>query len=122
MSLSGSWNEWIEYFLTAIKEQTSKNIKLATEILKLHSNLKQKIMEITGSKYAIKILDLLFEKPVFSSKHFRDSLDAKPPVVKCNLDKLAAGKIIELVEKGAGTRPSVYRFSALFKVTEFPLK
>lgn len=122
VSSSGNWNEWIEYFLVALKEQTSKNIKLANEILKLHSGLKQTIMEITGSKYSIKILDLLFEKPVFSSKNFRDALGAKPPVVKRNLDKLVAGKIIALVEKGAGTRPSVYRFSALFKVTQFSLK
>ena len=119
---SNNWNDWIEYFLVALKEQTSKNIKLANDIIKLHDDLKQKIMEITGSKYAIKILDLLFEKPVFSTKHFRDSLKAKPPVIKRNLNKLLAGKIIQLTEKGSGTRPSIYKFSALFKVSDFPLK
>jgi Fic family protein len=122
ITASNNWNDWIEYFLVALKEQTSRNIKLANDIIKLHDELKQKIMEITGSKYAIKILDLLFEKPVFSTKHFRDSLNAKPPVIKRNLDKLLAGKIIQLTEKGSGTRPSIYKFSALFKVSDFPLK
>lgn len=122
ITTSGNWNEWIEYFLVALKEQTSKNIKLANEIIKLHDDLKQKIMEITGSKYAIKILDLLFEKPVFSTKHFQESLKAKPPVIKRNLDKLLASKLIQLAEKGSGTRPSIYKFTALFKVSDFPLK
>ncbi len=122
ITASNNWNDWIEYFLVALKEQTSRNIKLANDIIKLHDELKQKIMEITGSKYAIKILDLLFEKPVFSTKHFRDSLKAKPPVIKRNLDKLLSGKIIQLTEKGSGTRPSIYKFSALFKVSDFPLK
>jgi len=122
VSESGSWDDWIEFFLVAVNEQSKKNIRLAEEVIKLHNSLKQEIMDITGSKYAIKILDFLFEKPVFTSKNFREALGAKPPVVKRNIDKLAGNKIIEIIEKGSGPKPSVYRFSRLFKVTEFSLK
>lgn len=121
VSKSGSWDEWIEFFLVAVNEQLKKTIRLAREVIELHNSLKQEIMDITGSKYAIKILDFLFEKPVFTSRNFRVALGAKPPVVKRNMDKLARNNIIEIIEKGAGNKPSVYRFSRLFNVTDFPL-
>lgn len=122
ISDTGNWDEWIEFFLTAVIEQAKKNISIAKEIINLHNSLKQTIMDITASKYAVKILDFLFERPVFSTKDFRDALKAKPPVVKRNIDRLIENKIIEIIEKGSGTKPSVYKFSTLFKVTKFPLK
>ncbi|MFO7446746.1 MAG: Fic/DOC family N-terminal domain-containing protein [Ignavibacteriaceae bacterium] len=112
------WDGWIEFFLYAVIEQTNKNIILAKKIIDMHNSLKMEIMNITASKYAIKILDFLFEKPVFSSKNFREALGAKPPVVKRNIDKLLENKIIEIIEKGSGTKPSVYRFSTLLKVAD----
>jgi Fic family protein len=122
VSNTGIWDEWIEYFLIAVREQAIKNISLAKKIIDLHNSLKQKIRDITNSKYTLEILDFLFEKPVFSTKNFRDALGAKPPVIKRNLDKLLKNNIIEMTERGTGTRPSLYRFSALFRISEFPSK
>jgi Fic family protein len=122
VSNTGIWDEWIEYFLIAVREQAIKNINLAKEIIDLHNSLKQKIRDITNSKYSLEILDLLFEKPIFSTKNFRDALGAKPPVIKRNLDKLLKNNLIEMTEKGAGTRPSLYRFSALFRISDFTSK
>ena len=122
VSDTGNWDEWIEFFLVAVIEQAKKNIELAKKIIDLHNSLKQEIMDITASKYAIKILDFLFEKPIFNSKNFREALKAKAPVIKRNIDKLRAKKIIELVEKGSGTKASIYRFSYLFNITEYPFK
>lgn len=118
VSLTGDWNEWIEYFLNAVIEQSKRNIKLAKEILNLYNGLKEEIMTSTNSKYSIRILDFLFEKPVFSTREFTDRLKVIRVVTKRNLEKLENSGIIELYDKGSGKRASIYRFKRLLEITE----
>jgi cell filamentation protein, protein adenylyltransferase len=117
---NSNWNNWIEYFLTAVKEQAKKNIILAKEILMLYDKLKQEIMDSTASKYSIKILDFLFEKPIFTTKDFIQALDIKRQIAARYLNKLENDNIIMLVEKGSGNKASVFRFERLLEITNLP--
>lgn len=118
----GDWHNWIEYFLFAVIKQAKKNIILAKEILTLYNTLKQEIVDLTRSKHAINILDFLFEKPVFTSSDFLNTLAVKRPVVMRNINRLLEGKIISMTEKGSGSKPSLYRFERLLEITNLPSK
>jgi len=65
ISAKGDWDGWIIYFLNAVKEQSELNIAKAKGIMSLYSNKKNKIKEITKSKYAVDILDFIFSYPFF---------------------------------------------------------
>lgn len=116
-----NWEQWVEYFLSGVIFQAKKNVLLAKEILLLYDKLKSEIMDLTGSKYSIRILDFLFEKPVFTSTDFLNYLGANRAVVRRNIEKLAAENIISPLERGTGTKATVYRFSRLLEITDTPV-
>ena len=70
VSENGDWNSWIKFFLEAIIEQSKENITKAKKIIDLYEYKKQRISELTKSKFGIKILDALFIKPIFQSGDF----------------------------------------------------
>ncbi len=41
-------------------------------------NMKTQVAEMTRSQYAIRALDWPFERPIFSSSHFRDGAGDEP--------------------------------------------
>jgi Fic family protein len=116
---TGNWNKWIDYFLTAVKEQAKKNIILAKEILALYNSLKQEIVDLTHSQYSMQILDFIFYKPVFSSSDFIGSLKIDRKSASRILNKLDKN-VIELQERSSGTKPAVYNFKRLLEITYLP--
>lgn len=65
----GNWNEWIKFFLDTVAKQCRKNIRIITEINKLYEKTKERSCElIKSSSSIIKIVDLIFQYPVFDAK------------------------------------------------------
>jgi Fic family protein len=117
ISANGDWNSWIIYFLEAVKEQSEINISKARAIKELYDEEKEEIKEITKSKYAIDILDFIFSYPLFSTSQFSERTGIKPPYSNQIIKKLEKTKIILLFRKGAGSKPSVYVFPDLLRIT-----
>ena len=67
----GAWNRWVEFFLTGLEEQARINSDKARAILELYERLKTHVLELTHSQYAVPLLDQMFERPVFESKHLK---------------------------------------------------
>jgi Fic family protein len=65
-----SWNRWVEFFLKALTQQAKKNLEAARSIIDLYERSKTEIIRVTHSRYAVPLLDLLFERPVFSPAQF----------------------------------------------------
>ncbi len=71
----GAWEDWIKFFLKGISETSQEAANTAREIIKLKDGLITKLYENSiASVYAVKLIDLLFEKPVISTKDVVEKL------------------------------------------------
>lgn len=111
-----AWDDWIVFFLNAIREQSVLNIDKTKKIMAIYEELKYKIPGLTKSQYANNLLDFLFEKPVFniSNLTIRHNIPkaTAPRLVKAILD---AG-IIEELRPAAGRTSATYWFPRLLAV------
>lgn len=65
----GAWEDWIKFFLKGISETSQEAANTAKEIINLKDVLITKLYEKSvSSVYAVKLIDLLFEIPVISTK------------------------------------------------------
>jgi len=116
VSKDKDWDSWIIYFLQAIIEQSQINIKKAAAIHNLYDSKKEEIMNLTNSKYAIKILDFIFSYPIFNSTHFiKTSKISKPSAMRA-LIVLEKGGLLKKIQSGSGRKPATYIFSKLLSI------
>jgi len=115
----GAWNRWIEFFLVAITTQAEANTDSARKIINLYERLKEQVIGLTHSRFAIPMLDVLFEHPILSTKHFenRPGLPSKPMIMAL-LKKLRQAKILSVVREASGSRPQILLFDELFNLCE----
>ncbi|MYB60256.1 MAG: Fic family protein [Gemmatimonadetes bacterium] len=64
------WEGWIVFFLHAVIKQAEDSISRAQGIMNLYERTKVQFVEFLNSRYSIVILDILFNRPVFSSRDF----------------------------------------------------
>lgn len=118
ISSKSDWESWINFFLTAIIEQSKINIQKAKSIHELYEFKKNRITELTHSQYAIKTLDFIFSYPIFNSKKFiKESKIPKPSAIRI-LNILNNGEVIKILKKGSGQRSSSFIFTKLLKIIE----
>jgi Fic family protein len=70
ISRAGVWTAWIEFFLDAIVEQSTANSERVRGILALYGRMKQQIASLTRSHHSVKVLDAIFDRPIFQSGDF----------------------------------------------------
>lgn len=68
------WQNWIQFFLTALATQAKDAEQTGRAILNLHAKYKEKVLKV-NSMYANNLLDALFIHPVFSTASIKK--DAK---------------------------------------------
>ena len=115
----GGWDDWIEFFLKALTEQAKVDAEKATRIITLYGSLKNRVIEITRSQYAVPILDHLFRQPIFAGSALigRKGLPTKPVIMNI-LGKLKSAGILKTIRRGSGRRPQVYAFPELINLCE----
>ncbi len=118
ISRDNDWTGWCKFFLIAIRSQAQENQEKATAILKLYSELKPSLIQLTRSQYAIHALDWMFEKPIFSSRDFIDRARIPGPTARRMLTILKTNGILSEVIKGEGRRAAVYGFPRLLNIAE----
>jgi Fic family protein len=116
---SSAWNEWIEFFLRALDEQARKNAAKARAIMSCYAKLKQRLIAVTHSQFAVPLLDQFFARPVFQSNsltfsHPRPSRQA----ISSYLRKLREAGILKVVREGGGRRGQVLALAELVNLCE----
>ncbi len=116
---STAWMHWIAFFLRAMEEQSRENARKAQAIIDLYGNLKDRIIALTHSRYAVPLLDCLFDQPIFTSSLF-DNDPAMPgkPMVMNMLGKLKKAGILKVVREGRGRRPQILALAELMNICE----
>lgn len=115
----GAWDQWIQFFLTAVEAQAEQNSSKARAILDLYETLKAQVIDVTHSQYAVPLLDFLFERPIFNMKTLTaDKRSPSAPMVATLIRQLREHKILTVVREGSGRRAGVLALASLINLCE----
>jgi len=118
ISQDGDWTAWLEFFLDAIIEQARVNTTRVRGILDLYERMKKQIADLTRSQHAMKILDALFDRPVFQSSDFVTRSGIPKNTALPFLRQLREGGVLTVLREQSGRRPSILAFTELLNVAE----
>ncbi len=118
ISERGNWEQWIQFFLTAIAIQSRENTVKAQEIINLYKEVVHKVEHTTRSRYTTQITDFIFSNPCFSSVYFRNQTAVPRSSGSRLLNLLEGGKIITKIVSGKGRRVSIYFFRELMDIIQ----
>ena len=115
-----AWNQWIAFFLKALDQQACANAEKARAIMDLYDSLKDRVIGLTHSQYAIPLLDQIFERPFFQSTNLKFSEDHSPSrqAIAKLLRTLRDDGILSVVRQGRGRRAQVLAFAELINLCE----
>ncbi len=112
----GDWEQWIEFFLRAVSEQSRINANKAQAIIDLKEKTLLQIQEVTHSQYTPQITNFIFFEPWFTGVRFRSEADVPRPSAARLLNLLEDGGIIEKIVPGRGGRTSLCQFTKLIEI------
>lgn len=114
-----AWNRWIEFFLLAVCEQAQTNADKARRIIDLYERLKDQLIELTHSQFAVPLLDHMFEFPIFPSNSLK-RLPNNPThaTILALLNKLKKAGILKVLSESSGRRPQTLAFTELINLCE----
>ncbi len=113
---TGSWTNWIRFFLGAIISQAKKNNDQTRQIVALYDSMKERIVTATHSQFAVSCLDFIFNHPVFNSGRFYEESGVPRASASRLLNAMETNQIIKCIEKGSGRRASLYIFEPLLDI------
>ncbi len=88
------WTAWIKFFIDSAVTQSKKNISLIERIDELYEETIEKGKGITNSYKIIDIVNIMFEKPIFTKKMILSRMDIAPSTLNNYLNKLEESEII----------------------------
>jgi Fic family protein len=87
----GAWEAWVKFFLKGIVETSQEASNTASEMIKLKQELIERLYsDKFSSIYAVKLIDLLFTKPI---------IDVKTIAVEFKISKESGNELVRRFEK-----------------------
>ncbi|MBV9215487.1 MAG: Fic family protein [Acidobacteria bacterium] len=114
-----TWDHWIEFFLKALHEQAEKNAETARKIIQLYSELKERVLHLTHSQFAVPLLDKIFKRPIFQTKDV--SFGANQPsrqAIQNLIRTLRDANVLKIVREGRGRRGQLLVLPELMNLCE----
>jgi Fic family protein len=118
ISEKGAWQEWVDFFLTAVVDQAERNTHRATAILRLYNRMKDEINTLTRSQFSLQTLDALFARPFLTAPDFLERTGIARRTGFRILDDLQKAGILVVKEEGSGRKPALLAFARLIAITE----
>jgi Fic family protein len=118
VSQDRDWNGWVEFFLRAVHDQALDNTAKAKEMLRLYETMKARITEITHSRFALQVLDTLFDRPIFQTGDFISKTGIAKPTAMTLLSRLRGAGVLKPIRESAGSRPAILAFHELLEIAE----
>ena len=118
VSRDDDWTGWCHFFLDAIQQQAEDNLTKAQGILKLYDTMKEQVINLTHSRYAIPALDWIFRRPVFRSTDFVEQTGIPAPTARRILSCLGDSNICTTMTAARGRRAALLAFPQLLAITE----
>lgn len=118
VSRDGDWTGWCSFFLQGIRKQAAENERKARAILTLYDRVKTQVADLTHSQHAIRVVDFIFQSPIFSAPLFTNHSEIPKPTASRILTLLRDNGILLPIIEGKGRRPGIYAFRELLNVAE----
>ena len=118
ISDEGDWTGWIEFFLAAIEHQAVDNANRVKLMLQLYDDMKQRIMELTLSKYSLRVLDTLFDRPIFQSSDFIHRSEVPEESAMKLLRMLREEGVLVVIREASGPQSAILAFRELLNLAE----
>jgi Fic family protein len=118
VSRNDDWTGWCRFFLEGVRTQAEDNLAKAKAILALYDEMKRRVPELTRSQYAIRAIDWIFGRPVFSGAEFVGSAGIPEPTAKRVLSVLRSAGVVRVVAPARGQRAALLVFPALLNIAE----
>lgn len=118
VSRDGAWTDWCRFFLTAVRTQAEENLAKARGILDLYERMKEEVVEATHSQYVIRVLDWIFEYPVFNSSSFVTQAEIPERTARRLLVALREHDVLRVAQPGNGRRGTLLALPALLNIAE----
>lgn len=118
VSRDDDWTGWCRFFITAVRVQAEDNLSRAQAILNLYNDLKHRLPEMTRSQYAVRALDWIFSRPIFSAPDFLRDAGIPGPTARRFLGVLREHGILKDLREGSGRRAAILAFPELLNIAE----
>jgi len=118
ISQQNDWTGWVEFFLTAITEQAQTNTARVRGILDLYEQMKKRISDVTRTQHVLKVLDTLFDRPIFESSDFVKRSGIPSGSALPFLRQLRDAGILKVLREKSGRRSAILAFSELLNLAE----
>ncbi len=118
ISAENDWSGWIAFFLEALAVQANDNAAKVQAILALYEEMKQRLDELTRSPYTLRLLDAMFDRPIFQTSEFAQRAGIPRPTVLPLLRKLKVAGILRQLRSASGRRAEILAFPELLNIAE----
>jgi Fic family protein len=118
ISAHDDWNGWIAFFFRAIAEQAKENGEKVRKMTALYDEMKERIVAITHSQFAIQILDALFSQPVFKTTDFIKRTGIKKQTAMPLLKQIREAGDLVVLRESRGRSAAILAFPALLSIAE----
>lgn len=113
VSASGDWTGWVVFFLHAMHEQATLNVRTADAIFSLHSEMRERFREVLNSQFHDQALDFVFASPVFRNDRFVDRSGIPATSARLLSRRLVDAGLLRTLQPAAGRRAALYAFDPL---------
>lgn len=120
VSERGAWEEWLNFFLTAVKIQADDAVLRINKMMELKEDYRAKMQSKRGSSGLFKAIDFLFEKPVFSANQLAKELGTNFARAQRYISSLKQAGIIR--EITGMSRNRIYAAEEIIWAISSPLK
>ena len=116
VSQRGAWRQWLEFFLQAVVTQSDDAVRRARRLLDLHRIYYQTSLGKHLPPTAMKLVELIFVKPVLNARVTQESLKVTYPGAQKAINALVEQGI--LAEITGGKRNKVYEARRILEILE----
>jgi len=118
VSQKGIWQEWIEYFLFGVADQSRDAITRAKQIIDLWLFYRQRFQNERQSISVLRLLDEIIAVPVITYRKAEQILGVTPRAARQNVDKLVeAGVVVEVTQRA---RYKIFAASEIIAILDAP--
>lgn len=118
VSERSAWTQWCVFFLEGVIAQATSNASKARAILSLYERVKGEVVNITRSQHALRAVDFLFQRLIFSATDFTSKSEIPKPTAARMLRTLTENHILKTIREASGRRPAIYVFRELLNTAE----
>jgi Fic family protein len=118
VSQFGAWNDWIDYFLRGVAEQSRDAVKRADLLLRLRQRYREKLQAARASALLLQLVDELCTVPAIDIANAAKKLNVTPRSAQLNVDKLIHAGILK--EVTGRQRNRVFVAQEIIDIVEAP--